>query len=118
MCWMDKPLYEFLNRFQTRYCKICRTCRSGQLLRYYEKKKSTTKIKGLKKELAYYSRLTSERMIKEAKQENAQRDHSSSSQPSSDSSPNTSHDSADVILPSDQPCSCIAKPVCIDTHSA
>lgn len=35
MCWMDKPLYEFLNRFQTRYCKICRTCRSGQLLRYY-----------------------------------------------------------------------------------
>ena len=35
MCWMDKPLSEFLNRFQTRYCKICRTCRSGQLLRYY-----------------------------------------------------------------------------------
>lgn len=35
MCWMNKPIDEFMNRAQTRYCKICKTCRSGQLLRYY-----------------------------------------------------------------------------------
>ena len=131
MCWMEKPMDEFLNRLQTRYCKICRSCRSGQLLRYYgsglfgrssvEKKKALHMIHLLKKELAHYTQGGSKKEEGDSDPATSSKEESSPSSQSISSAQHDSHNSNDVMFlrarwvpcraPSNQVCYCIAKRV-------